>query len=64
MSLKDGKKGTRTNERIAVGSGERRGEREDRRKAVEVRAGWLREGKGGDEGCTAGGSLFLCLLRL
>lgn len=67
MSLKDGKKGVGgrgggTNERIAVGSGERRG--------VSAK-GWWKCARGGSvkekevgEGCTAGGSLFLCLLRL
>lgn len=62
MSLKDGKKGSgderedsgrEWRETWGVGKG-----------MVEVRAGWLREGKGGGEGRTAGGSLFLCLLRL
>lgn len=53
MSLKDGKKGDgERNERIAVGSGarERRGvsaKRGEGDGGVVVRAGWLREGKGG-----------------
>lgn len=66
MSLKDGKKGTGTNERIAVGSGERRGgagERVDGRRWKCARGGSEKE-KVVARGCTAGGSLFLCLLRL
>lgn len=66
MSLKDGKKGDgERNERIAVGSGARetrRGVSARERGMVEVRAGWLAPRR--KRGCTAGGSLFLCLLRL
>lgn len=64
MSLKDGKKGS-GNEREDSGR-EWRETRGVGKGMVEVRAGAgrLREGKGGGEGCTAGGSLFLCLIRL
>lgn len=52
MSLKDGKKGTGTNERIAVGSGgRRRGEGRRSWRMVEVCAGWAhRVGKRGWRG--------------
>lgn len=51
MSLKDGKKGTGTNERIAVGSGGRRGGEGRSWRMVEVCTGWAhRVGKRGGEG--------------